>query len=171
MKIINIKRLMTLAAVLMLVFTSAGITLAYFSASSHSEGTAVLNLKAQSEIGETVADDGTKTVNIKNTGDTDLVVRVAVYGPWLTEEDQAADMSYDSDDWELINGYYYYKHILEAGGSTASPLTAKISGIPADSDIEDFTITVIQQASIVTYADDGSVVKPDEWENIPSISE
>lgn len=169
-KILNRKTIIAVIAATMLLFTSAGLTLAYFSANTHAEGALVLNLKGTSVIDEDVDENGTKTVNIENKGQTDLIVRVAIYGPWLTEAAQAADTSYSANDWELMNGYYYYKHILKPGQST-SAITAAISNIPAGSDIDEFAITVVQQAAVVTYDENGAIVKPDKWDNIPSITD
>lgn len=170
MKIRNRKTIIAVIAAMLLLFTSAGLTLAYFSDHTHAEGTLMLNLQGTSEIEEDVDENGTKTINISNTGKTDLVVRVAIYGPWPTEAAQAADTSCDTNDWELLNGYYYYKHILKPGEKT-SAITAKIENIPAGSDVDAYAITVVQQAAVVTYDENGSIVKPDKWDNIPDIED
>lgn len=78
-----------------------------------------------------------KKVEVENTGSTDAVVRVqteVVWGDWI---DQAfyPDVSlptenvvieYNTDDWILYDGFYYYKKVL-APGERSTPLMESFS--------------------------------------------
>lgn len=158
--------LTAIMCIVLIAFTSIGLTIAYFSDHTEAQGEVKVNLAAQVEIPETVDPDGTKHITIENTGDTDVVVRVAIYGPWLTADDQEADIT-PGADWELIGNYYYYKKILPAKGQT-SEIKVELGHIPED--VENFDITPVFQAALVTY-ENGAVVKPDGWENFPAITE
>ena len=112
-------------------------------------------------MGEAIPFDlPTQKSQIKNTGETDVVVRVAVYGP--------TEISYSGDGWTNGgDGYYYYDSILPAG-ETSSKLTAKWD-VPEDLG-DDYAVVVIQESDQAVYDASGNIVKPKAepaWAMVP----
>lgn len=74
----------------------------------------------------------TKIVEVKNTGNNPVWVRVAVNKEITLKDGETPDlglmtMDYDTDHWTLLDdGYYYYNERLDAG-STTEPLFASVS--------------------------------------------
>ena len=167
MKKINRQGLMTVLCIMMIAFTSLGLTMAYFSDYTSASGQAVISLKAETVIEENVDKDGIKHITLSNPSETtDVVARVVIYGPWLTAEDQAKDVQ-APEDWEYKDGFYYYTKIIPAGGET-SEIVIKHDNVPKD--LENFDITVKFQSALVTL-DGDKVAKPDGWDYIPAITE
>ena len=156
MKKISKKGLAAILCMVTIAFTSIGLTIAYFSDYVTAKGQATINLTAEVEIPETVDPDGTKHIQI--------------YGPWLTTDYQEADIQPATpSDWQLMGGYYYYTKVLPAGEKT-SEIEVKVVKGHFSADVENFDITPVFQSAIVTY-ENGSVAKPEGWENFPNITE
>ncbi len=154
-----------LAVVLMLVLT-LGTAWAYFSAYDAFVGGAVLQLDGQTEIEEQTTDTS-KTVVINNTGKSDVIVKVMIYGP----EEMTLEAS---DDWKVIdNGdgsfIAYYRSILPAGESTTS-MTAKIDGVPVTIENSDVEIIVMQECAIASFDENNKVIAPGDWAGFPEIT-
>lgn len=73
----------------------------------------------------TAGDTKTKSVTVENTGTAAAFVRVCVAEYWTTETEQLLGVDEVTkkwstawrDDFELRDGWYYYKKVLPAGGS------------------------------------------------------
>lgn len=146
MRSINKKSLIALLAAALLLVSTVGVAVAYFSAIDAAKGDATLNLK-----GETVIDEGDsdteKNVTIENVGETDVVVRVKAFGPAQLE------LTIDESKWVKGDGdYYYYKGILKPGDKTAAD-TFKASLTLSEKEAAElgteFTVTVVQECSVV----------------------
>ena len=90
----------------------------------------------QTEVSETFdspndwkpCDETQKLVTVRNTGNIDALVRIKMDEHWLSKNDEElglvyhgvtlAQISFANNDWELRDGYYYYKNTLRAGEST-----------------------------------------------------
>lgn len=58
------------------------------------------------------------------------------------------------EGWTLgEDGYYYYKDMIPAGGSTANELLVKIDNMDSK---EDFNVVVIQECAPVLYDENGN---------------
>lgn len=80
-----------------------------------------------------------KVVNISNTGELDILVRVKVEKAWgvrgadnnLIKDDSLNDdyiiIDCDTDMWVYRDGYYYYRGVLKRGETTAKPLFSSFS--------------------------------------------
>lgn len=162
------KILLVIAAVLVLSL-SVGFASAYFSDHEAAQGAAKIKLGGQTEIIEGW-DDGIKHVSIKNTGDTEMIVRVAIYGP----DGENAKMSVTKGDtWEKSGEYYYYKAILQPGDQTPmDDLIAKVvfkEGTEADLG-DNYDIVVIQDSAQPTYeGNNNKVAKPAGWDYVPEL--
>ena len=162
MKKFNRKSLIALLAIMVLIVSSIGVTVAYFSAETRAEGEAKLSLR-----GETVIDEGDdeteKNVTIQNTGETDVIVRVAFFGPSGLEK--GLEITAGSDWVKGDDGFYYYKKILRAAEdgngdkTTANSLIGKLtlSEKEAAELGENFRVTVVQECSTLKYVDNKPV--------------
>ena len=155
MKKINKKILLVIS--LMLVLTlSVGLTMAYFSDHTEAKGGKQIALGGQTKINEKQNEDN-KVITIENIGDTDVVVRVAVYGPTKIDFSK-------SDDWEPDGDYVYYKHVLPAPKDGKKSETSEITAswkLPEGFDPgDDFNVVVIQESEQAVYNEGGSVVTP-----------
>ena len=125
---------------------------------------AVVKLSGQTEVDEEF-DGNNKEVTIKNTGDTDMVVRLKVFG----DENHMTMNSTGNTDWlEGTDGFWYYKKVLPAGAE-ASMFKVEVNGEIDPGDPIDFEITVVHESQRVTY-DGDKVAVPEGWK-IDSISD
>jgi predicted ribosomally synthesized peptide with SipW-like signal peptide len=157
----NKKLIIAVIAVVMTLLASTGVTLAYFSDYETALGEVALNLSGETQIAEEVTDTQ-KVVKIVNTGDANVVVRMAIYGP------EGMKITIDDDHWKKQGDHYYYDKILKPGETTGS-ITADISGIPVTADLDEFEIIVNHESAIAVYDMNNTVKKPDGWDYIPTI--
>ena len=153
MKLAKNRSILLVIAMILVLSLSAGMTFAYFSDHTEAKGDAKISLSGKTEIVEKY-DEDQKVVSIKNIGDTDVLVRVAIYAPADTE------ITYSDSDWIKIGDYYYYKDILEKDATTKSDITASISG--PEGVVENFDVVVVNECIPVTYEGD-SIYIPDDW--------
>lgn len=131
---------------------------AYFTDYEEAHGGAVLNLEGKTELHET-PEDARKVISIENTGETDVIVRVNIYGDFLGDVEYGDDWTYDED-----SGWYYYNSILTPGSST-SEIIANVDTEAATAAGHDFDIVVVHESERVSYdgSEENKVVKPDGW--------
>jgi predicted ribosomally synthesized peptide with SipW-like signal peptide len=161
MKAAKRRNIILLVASLVLVLSlTVGLTLAYFSDYTEAKGGKKVTLGGQTTITEEPRDDR-KIITIQNTGETDVIVRVAAYGP--------TEMSYSGSGWtDGGDGYYYYNKIIPVGGKSTK-LTVKWT-VPEDLG-DDYNVLVIHDSDQVVYDASGKIVKPDTtpaWALVPS---
>ncbi|MBQ6401451.1 MAG: hypothetical protein IJI20_04105 [Firmicutes bacterium] len=151
--------LLAFALALMVAVAAAQVpaTLAYFTDVDRAEMNGVVDLAWKTEIHEKVVDNN-KHVTIENTGDTDVVVRVAVYA--------GTNVSVSGEDWTSKDGWWYYGKIL-APGETTSELLAEV--IAADMPQTDFNIVVVHESSRVVYENNTTLKKPAGWALVPEV--
>ncbi len=158
MKKINKTTLMLFALVLSLSVT-VGATLAYFSDYEQASGGATLNLGGKTELTEG-SNENEKDIVIKNTGKTNMIVRVGIYGP------DEMDPLEVTGKWNYCqaDGMYYYGEVLPPGKDTSdsklkSSLTFTWKGDEPDYYLE---VTVVHEGSQAIY--EGNKLKvPDGW--------
>lgn len=126
LKITSKKLIVTLACVLLTVFVGVGATLAYlFAQTPPLENTftpVFLTCETQGSV---------KTgASVKNTGDVDGYIRVAVVCSWVSETDNSVHASkavegtdytatWNTTSWKKgTDGFYYYLSPVKAGEST-----------------------------------------------------
>ena len=162
MKKINNKILILFALVLCLS-VSVGASLAYFSDYEEASGGATLNLGGKTEMSEGESSNE-KNIVITNTGKTNMIVRVGIYGP-----EEMADVV-NTKDWLVgSDGFYYYGKILKPGQSTpkdtlVSSMKFKWKGEEPD---YEFEVTVVHEGSQALY-DGDKLVCPGLAENDPN---
>ena len=145
---------LSLVAMALIVTLNVSNTLAYFTAHTSAKGSVTLNLKfAETMIVERASEAGCKKVAIQNTGTVDCYVRVkafAVRDCYLTYA--------ESNDWELKDGYFEYKHILKSGTSTSE--ISVLFETPSEG--VGYNVIVVQESTPVLHDEDGTV-KPADW--------
>jgi predicted ribosomally synthesized peptide with SipW-like signal peptide len=156
MKAFNKKSILTVIAAALVLSLSMGLTFAYFSDFEAAKGGAQLTLGSQTHIDEEVSDKG-KTIVIQNTGTTDVVVRVGVYGPSTMS---VTDVS--GDKWEYDNGFWYYTEVIKVDGESTR-LVAEIKAPKGQ--IDNFDVVVVQECAQVVYDEDGNIKVPEGWAN------
>ena len=153
------RKLITICAVLIALIASTTAAYAYFTDYEEALGGAQIKLEGQTDIHEK-ADNEQKTVSIENTGETDVVVRVAAFGDFINWDETTGS----DDNWMKDGDWWYYKKILKPG-ETTSNIVVKIDTDAAKEAAHDFDIIVVHESERVTY--DGTaankVVKPDGW--------
>ena len=160
MKKTNKTTLMLFALVLSLSVT-VGATLAYFSDYEQASGGATLNLGGKTELTEG-SDEDEKNVKIKNTGETNMIVRVGIYGP-----DEMDDPYVDTTKWIVgADGiYYYYKVLLPDEDTGGDNLVASMSfdwqlGPGEEPPDYYFEVTVVHEGAQAIYDDNNKLIPP-----------
>ena len=162
MKTITRKRILLFAVTLVMVLAALSVpaSLAYFSDQSKASGDKGVKLGWETVLDEKI-EGNDKHVTIENKGDTDAIVRVAVF---------AADFAtvQPGGDWQLKNGWYYYKKILKSGEKT-SELVVEVKA--EESSKADFNIIVVHESSRTVYSDNNTLKVPDGWDFAPNLKQ
>ena len=151
------KTIAALLAVLLCLSVSIGAAVAYFSDYEEAAGAAVVNLGGQTEVTE--GEDGdNKHIVVKNTGKTNMIVRVAVYGA-----DEYMEVDYSTDGWQKIGDFYYYMKVLLPKESTSAIDATVKTEWQGEKPDYDFDVTVIHEAAQAVY-DRDKLVAPKGWD-------
>ena len=133
------KALFALVSVLFLVFAAVGVTVAYLQTQTEPLENQFTPAKVSCKVEETFDGNVKSNVTIRNTGDTDAFIRVAIVANWVQTDDNdnskvtsvhaqkpVLDVDYTltlddvNEKWlKDSNGFYYYKNAVEPDGSTA----------------------------------------------------
>lgn len=142
------------AAIVLAGSVSVQSAMAYFTTYVKAKGGYEITLGSQTEIEEDVK-DMTKEIKISNTGETDCYVRVKVFCGSQIEISYAGAVDDKGNAYwtKGDDGYWYYKDILPAGG-TSEVLQAKIT-LPEDYK-DSFNVIVVQECTPVQYKEDGT---------------
>ena len=159
------KRTMLIFALVLSLSVTVGATLAYFSDYEEASGGATLQLGGKTELWEG-EDTGKKDIQIENTGETYMLVRVGIYGP----DNMTMPKPQDPDGWFTGNdGFYYFGKALAPGDKTpAGTLVAQITenwtlGPGEEPPEYDYEVTVVHEGSQVLYNNKGELVCPAGW--------
>ena len=165
MKTVNKKSLLVIAIALVLSL-SVGLTMAYFSDYNAARGGKGIALGGKTELHDDY-DESEKTVVIKNTGDTDVIVRVAVYAP-IVKETQTAGVS--GKNWEKVgegdNAHWYYTKVLTPKGTAGSKTEALTVNTEymLDADLGDIAEVIVTHESVQAVKNaNGNYVVPAGW--------
>lgn len=161
MKTVKKKSILLVVAMMLVLSLTVGLTLAYFSDYEAAKGGASIALGGQTEVEENVTDKE-KVVWINNIGETNAVVRVAIYMPEALEKVENSITFENASDWVKDGDFYYYTKVLEPGKST-SRITAKTT-VPDDVQLGDgFDVVVVHESDQAVYNESNKVVLPDGW--------
>lgn len=176
------KTILMLVSLAVLLFALVGTTLAYLTTSTKPVVNTFTPTSVPIEIDENLKDSVKEYVKVKNTGNIDAYVRVAVVVTWKDAEGNVSatvpvkGKDYDWQDgdvnWKVhTDGFYYYTQKVAAGGTTENLFTncqLKTGVTPPKGynlsveilaqSIQAVPVTAVQQAWGVTIAN-GSVTK------------
>lgn len=142
-------------------------TWAYFTANTEAVGSKEVKVVPEPWIDE-IWEENTKKVVIHSNADSEI--NVFVRAKVFANEKYLAKGSPSGEDWtyNAADGYWYYAHQVEPGGSTTS-LDVKVEwpaetitpegSTPIDHTGENFNIIVVYEATPVQYKD-GQPVDP-----------
>lgn len=169
MKIFNRRSLTVLLTLALLLVTTIGITVAYFSDTDYAEGKAAVVLKQETTVDE--GDGPDKQIAITNSEDgAAVVVRVQVFGP-----DEPLMTVTAPAKWKKgADGWYYYTEVLAAGATTEGKIVAKIKDDLTDEEKailgDSFNVTVAHEARIAIY-NGTAVITPADWDQSITFTE
>lgn len=153
------KLMMLIAAMTLVLSLSVGVTLAYFSDYEAAKGGGVVGIGGRTQIVEDY-DEKEKVVQIKNTGDTDVIVRVAIYGP------DGMNITPADDKWVGDGDYYYYTEIVTAPDGETSKITANTEAL-LEKDLGDSFDVVVQHECVqVAYDENQKIIVPETWKDV-----
>lgn len=153
------KKILAIAAILLVLVTAVGVAGAFFSDYDHGVGQATINIGGQTTIDENVQ-GAQKTISIHNNGGGEVFVRVAIYGP----EDKGMTVT-AGEGWSKSGDFWYYQNVLPASGdaSHTSPIVADISGVPVTVDLSELDIIVTHQSVPAVYDAEGKADMAASW--------
>lgn len=142
--------LLAMTACMLILSAGAGSAWAYFTTYTEARGGYAIRLGSQSTVTETL-DSWTKHVTVTND---------AASGPVYIRTKAFAGSQYEltyysaNGKWTLgDDGFYYYRDIVEAGGSTEG-LDIRIDNVPAEvKDGDSFNVVVVYESAPVIYKD------------------
>lgn len=116
------KTVLLLIAVALLLTVAVGGTVAYLSARTGEVKNTFEPANVVPEIKESFDGTTKKEVQIKNAGNVDAYIRVALIGNWCDADGnilKSVDVNVEADGWTKDGGYYYYKDAVPANGVTS----------------------------------------------------
>lgn len=150
--------ILTIFALVLCLSLSMGIALAYFSDYEEASGGATLNLGGITELTEGNREDG-KDIVIENKGETNMIVRVAVYG---AEEYMNLTAP---NDWKKAGDFYYYQKILSPGEKTSKIVAnVKQSWEGKTAPAFDYEVTVVHESAQAVFNGKTLAVPDNTWD-------
>lgn len=139
------KALFALVSVLVLIFAAVGVTVAYLQTQTEPLVNQFTPAKVSCDVEEMFDGNVKSNVSIRNTGDTDAFIRVAIVANWVRTDDNDnskvtsvhAQKPVAGEDYTLTlatnanenwlkdgNGFYYHKAAVKPDESTAVLIAA-----------------------------------------------
>lgn len=145
----NKKRILLVALCVVLVAALAiGGTVAWLTASSDAVTNTFTPGDVTVEIKETVKNNIKKSVQIKNTGNVDAYIRVAVVVNCIDADGNVIlgtpSTWTAASVWTKLGGYYYYNSVVHAGGTTDNLLDGD-GVVLNDSDGNLYSVDILAQ--------------------------
>ena len=155
---LNKRNLVLLLSLALLLTATVGATLAYVITKTD----LLTNLFLPSKVDCAVVEQTDGFFVVKNTGDTDCYVRVAIVATWKGDDNSVYaktpvlgtdyTLIFEDDVWEQgSDGFYYYTAKLQAGSSTAA---IKVAEMASSSPPDGYTLSVEILASAIQATPD-----------------
>lgn len=159
MKRFKNKRVLTIAAIVLVLAASAGLAGAFFSDYEHAIGQATFTLGGDTTIEEDF-DGINKIITIQNRGEGDVFVRVSVFGP----EEMTVSAG---EGWQQgSDGFWYFQNVLPSGkamNEEKESIKASIDNVPVTVDLSEMDIIVVHESVPVVYDADGKADFAASW--------
>ena len=127
------KTLIIVLSIILVVCIGAGATLAFFANSTGPIINTFQSGSAGAEIEETLSGNTKTEIKVHNTGKTPVYVRVRLVsyfedasGNVLPQDSPVVGFT-SGDNWNYMDGYYYYKLPVGAGGFTSDLLGTDVT--------------------------------------------
>ena len=144
------KSILAAAALVLCLSVSIGSAMAYFTDYEDARGGAVLHLGGETEIDEG-SDTRNKHIVIRNTGETNMMVRVAIFG---NENEKYMSVT-PAADWITGNdGFYYYGSTLKPAEQTSvidAVLKTEWQKGEDHPDLDGMEITVVHESAQAVF--------------------
>lgn len=134
MKRISSKSIVLLAMAVVILLGATGGTIAWITMNTAPVKNTFDPGKVTCSVADTMSSDGLQktSITIKNTGNTDAYIRVAVIGNWCDAQGNIVapwngGIS-NTSAWTSIGPYYYCNSIIAPGGYTLELLDSPIDG-------------------------------------------
>lgn len=129
---LNNRALILLASLVLIVGMAAGGTVAWLITNTGAVQNTMVPASVPITINEAVSGTTKTSVTVKNTGNTDAYIRVAIvanavdeYGNVIAGEHPAYTVN--PTNWTQIGNYYYYNGIVSSGGQTAELFSSNVN--------------------------------------------
>lgn len=156
--VINKKAILLAISFALVLSLSVGTAFAYFSDYATAKGGAAITLGGKTDIKETVVDK-TKTISIENTGETDVVVRVKIFGD--AKIDPGAGWHKAESD-----GFWYYDKVLKTTEPDKATTNIVATVVAPAGQVDNYDVVVVHESAQVTYGTDGKIKVPTGWVNV-----
>ena len=163
------KTMLAVLGIVLCLSASVGGAMAYFTDYEDGRGSAVLNLGGETEI-EEGSDGFDKHLVIQNTGETNMIVRAAIFG----NEGEKYMTVTAGDGWiQSVDGFYYYNKVLEPTDTTTAIDAVLKAEWKGDSehpaikpDLKDMEITVVHESAqaIIDMDTQNLMVPSEQWD-------
>ena len=132
-----------LLAVMMVLCVTVGTALAYFTTWTSTTAKKDMELKPDTTIVETQADENQKKMTVTNNGNAPCFIRLMVYA-----NDQVTNLAIEGD--AVTSGsYWYYTPMLETGDSVELTITFDLPDTAAEGDT--LNIAVVYESVAALY--------------------
>lgn len=154
--VINKKAILLAISFALVLSLSVGTAFAYFSDYATAKGGAAITLGGQTYINEKVVEN-TKTISIENTGETDVIVRVKIFGN--------ASINAGAG-WHQVDGFWYYDQVLKATDSNPATSNIVATVVAPEGQVDNYDVVVVHESAQVTYDENGKIKVPKDWANV-----
>lgn len=123
------KRFALLLALALILVATIGGTVAFLTTHTGQVKNTFTPGEVSCEVKETVQGGVKSSVKVQNTGNTDAYIRVAVVANTVDGDGNVTGMAtlpdgwLNTENWQEVGGYYYYKGTVAPEGLTAELLT------------------------------------------------
>ena len=130
---LNNRALILLASLVLIVGMAAGGTVAWLITNTGAVQNTMVPASVPITINEAVSGTSKTSVTVKNTGNTDAYIRVAIVANAVDENGNViagnapAYNAVNPTNWTQIGNYYYYNGIVSSGGQTAELFTGDVN--------------------------------------------
>ena len=145
--------LLTAAILLAALILPGKAALAYFTDYQQAAGEQKISLAWQTKIHEQM-EENDKHITIENTGDTNVLVRVAVFAADYAKTEE-------TDSWKQgEDGWWYYNQILAPGKTTEELVVTVTAEELPEGDAE---IIVVHESARAVYENGSTLRAPADW--------
>lgn len=151
MKTMKMKSVLLLALVAVLLLSAVGGTVAYLVAATGPVENVFTPPTYDTDIEEEIKNNQKTSITVKNKGEVDVYVRVAIVGYFVDDQNgnivaQWEDSPTITTNWTVADGFYYYNKIVKPDESTDNLLAKPIAVDTTSHPGAHLVVTVVHQS-------------------------